>query len=381
MGKMKYQPKLEDRKDWTGLINEFGHECVGHDKDIIKRGVSYQSDIVRCPQCKKTRTIIHNHSPSFFNTKTCKECADNNMKGRMPSNLRKPMKWTDIEIKKLRRLFDEGLSIKKIVQELGISEYYISEKIKELGLKRRNIEQEKHIVGEEFETCFYMGEAGYLNKNRCIEVKCKNNECQAYGETYVIFHRDRNKSTKCPSCRLEISKINLTEGQKNRSHLGDVLQDINGHRRTYIIPKLGQINENNLGCDRGICYNDIRGQFDAGLFINGVKTSLIALELNTLIKNGEHNYNTGVKTSRGREINVDIALIEEKIAIEYDEKHWHKHKLIYDLLKSSILIKNGWKVLRIYAHDSLPTKNKLTRNINVLRNTDTKFIYLDLTQA
>ena len=158
-----------------------------------------------------------------------------------------------------------------------------------------------------------------------------------------------------------------------------VAKNINGHRSSYFscLCECGDIKNirrsSLIGGRTKTCGN-------CGVFRNGIPTSFIALRLNELIPEGEHNYNTDVCYKTKRPLNIDIALVDEKIAIEYDGIWWHEHRLVFDLLRSSILIKNGWKVLRIYSSNKLPTKQELLDNIDILKNTNTKFIYMDLTK-
>jgi len=103
-----------------------------------------------------------------------------------------------------------------------------------------------------------------------------------------------------------------------------------------------------------------------GLYRNGIATSWSALKLNEMIPNGLHNYYTGILWNH-HNINVDIALIEEKIAIEYDGLYWHKNKTETDKQQTELLIKAGWKVLRISANRALPTQQQLDSYLTILQ--------------
>lgn len=95
----------------------------------------------------------------------------------------------------------------------------------------------------------------------------------------------------------------------------------------------------------------------------GVTTSYKALELQKQLSHkGVHNYKTKDKLS------IDIAFVKngKKIAIEYDEWYWHKNKLDKDKKKHRKLLSQGWKLLRIKAHDNLPDTETLNKAIEAL---------------
>jgi hypothetical protein len=67
-----------------------------------------------------------------------------------------------------------------------------------------------------------------------------------------------------------------------------------------------------------------------------------------------------------RILNIDIATVRNgrKIAIEYDEWHWHKRSLNKDRQRRSFLIGNGWRLIRICASNNLPTPEQLESAIS-----------------
>jgi very-short-patch-repair endonuclease len=72
------------------------------------------------------------------------------------------------------------------------------------------------------------------------------------------------------------------------------------------------------------------------------------------------------KKMNKRMLNIDIAIVHngEKVAIEYDEWHWHKRSLNKDRQRRSFLIGNGWRVIRICASNNLPTLEQLKSAIS-----------------
>lgn len=77
---------------------------------------------------------------------------------------------------------------------------------------------------------------------------------------------------------------------------------------------------------------------------------------------------------------LDIMLEKDnvKIDIEYDGWYWHQDKK-RDYVRDYINIKSGYKVFRIKSGSLIPTVKQLQENIDILLNTDKKFIelYLD----
>ena len=49
---------------------------------------------------------------------------------------------------------------------------------------------------------------------------------------------------------------------------------------------------------------------------------------------------------------MDIAIPEIKLNVEYDGEYWHKNNRIRDSKKDLFLVANGWKIIRIEYKDS-----------------------------
>ena len=124
-------------------------------------------------------------------------------------------------------------------------------------------------------------------------------------------------------------------------------------------------------------YGCVKSCGNCKLFRNGVLTSFKALELHKMIGEGIHNYTTDV-LGNVKNINVDIAIPEEKIAIEYDEEYWHKDRRDKDQDQTDKLIKSGWKVIRIFAKRNLPTKQQMDDALSIVRNTNQTLIKIQL---
>ena len=56
---------------------------------------------------------------------------------------------------------------------------------------------------------------------------------------------------------------------------------------------------------------------------------------------------------------IDVALLNEMIAVEYDSWYWHGGRREYDILRDRELIDAGWKVLHIKSGKKLPSQQEL----------------------
>jgi hypothetical protein len=92
---------------------------------------------------------------------------------------------------------------------------------------------------------------------------------------------------------------------------------------------------------------------NCGMYVKGVRVSKPQLELHRLLGRGVLNF----KTRCG--LRPDIAFVHngEKIAIEYDEEHWHDEK--EDEIKTKRLLADGWKVIRILVKNTMPNQKFL----------------------
>lgn len=92
---------------------------------------------------------------------------------------------------------------------------------------------------------------------------------------------------------------------------------------------------------------------NCGTYVKGIRVSKPQLELHRLIGRGVVNF----KTKCG--LRPDIAFIHNgrKIAVEYDEKVWHDEAK--DLEKTKRLLKDGWKVIRLFVDNKEPNKTMM----------------------
>lgn len=65
---------------------------------------------------------------------------------------------------------------------------------------------------------------------------------------------------------------------------------------------------------------------------------------------------------------IDVALVEDKIAIEYDSHYWHQHTRERDNIRAQELLNGGWKVLRIMGVYLTPPADQLHSILDRFRN-------------
>lgn len=97
--------------------------------------------------------------------------------------------------------------------------------------------------------------------------------------------------------------------------------------------------------------------------VKGARVSRSQRQLCKLL-DGELNYPFGRKR-------IDVALIDKKIAVEYDSWYWHGHRQEDDARRDKELIEAGWKVLHIKTNTGIPSKQELDDAIAKLENGET----------
>ena len=65
---------------------------------------------------------------------------------------------------------------------------------------------------------------------------------------------------------------------------------------------------------------------------------------------------------------VDVAIINEQIAIEYDSWYWHSHRSSDDRKRNTRIKAAGWKLLVIRSNSRTPTKQQIDYHLNKLKN-------------
>lgn len=106
---------------------------------------------------------------------------------------------------------------------------------------------------------------------------------------------------------------------------------------------------------------------------NGKRVSKLQVRLQELV-GGVLNFN--YKNTYW--IDVALARNGNKIAIEYDEWHWHRDRIEKDEERVKSLILNGWKVLTIRARNQIPSLTELTLAIEALATTKSSRIIFNM---
>lgn len=104
-------------------------------------------------------------------------------------------------------------------------------------------------------------------------------------------------------------------------------------------------------------------------FVNGCRVSTCQLRLAKTIK--------GVVNYRFESRYIDVALVEQRTAIEYYGWHWHKNRQKEDRERERQLLSGGWKLCIVKAGRKLPRKYILLEALERLSDTNIIEIVLD----
>ena len=244
-----------------------------------------------------------------------------------------------------------------------------SEKTKSCGcLNNENIQKIKNdLTGKKFNKWTVLQyNHKTKGKGRKVFYKCR---CDCGTITNVSYGNLINNQSKC--CGCDGKKILV---KRNRMFS----KDLKNNRYGKLIAL--ELKQNETGrsfwlckCDCGkkklirsnsLISNHIRSCGNCGKYKNGILYSFPQKEICQWV-NGELNY-------KFDNIYIDIALVNERIAIEYDEWYWHKHKFDKDCKRVNKLLNKGWKVITIRAHKNLPNQQELLKAIEYVKQIDGK---------
>jgi len=65
---------------------------------------------------------------------------------------------------------------------------------------------------------------------------------------------------------------------------------------------------------------------------------------------------------------VDAALVDDKIAVEYDSWFWHGKKQAYDMERNKYFLSLGWKMLRVKSNHLLPSQSQIETALDELKS-------------
>lgn len=65
---------------------------------------------------------------------------------------------------------------------------------------------------------------------------------------------------------------------------------------------------------------------------------------------------------------VDVAIVEEQIAIEYDSWYYHSHRSLEDRRRNTQIKNEGWRLLIVRSNSRTPTRKQIEYHLNKLRN-------------
>ena len=94
-------------------------------------------------------------------------------------------------------------------------------------------------------------------------------------------------------------------------------------------------------------------------FVNGVKASRPQIAVAKLL-GAEVNYKIGTRT-------VDCAMVDLKIAVEYDSYYYHGNRGQQDKLRNKEILDEGWSLLRIKANERVPEPRRLDYAIQKIK--------------
>lgn len=120
-------------------------------------------------------------------------------------------------------------------------------------------------------------------------------------------------------------------------------------------------------CDKGHIFNKSYAKLkrsgrcpECNDVVNGVIVSRQQRQISEMV-GGELNFPEG-------RLRIDVALVDSRIAIEYDCWYWHKGKLEKDWQRVKTLTRKGWKVLAIKSRANIPSQEELYKSIACLVN-------------
>ena len=186
--------------------------------------------------------------------------------------------------------------------------------------------------------------------------------CPNGHKTFKSYNSLR-RGNNCQQCNLENRSLKLSDYQAIEQKNGLVFKGRKVPKNVFTVGTWACPN----GCTLRKAYRHVRnyaGCPNCPPYRNGKLVSKAQIAIAEML-NGEVNY--VIASHR-----VDIAVVEERIAIEYDGWHWHAHRSAEDRTRNRNIKQAGWKLLVIKSNSRTPTLKQLEFHLTKLRAGESK---------
>lgn len=221
--------------------------------------------------------------------------------------------------------------------------------------KVRKADQDYHELAKRYELEWL----GPLPKNRNSKSKWR---CKSNHEWETSYRSVFINNGGCPYCSkrppLFADDYHRAAAHHNYLWIGDTVPQ-NAHTKTQWQCSKGHVWETAY---KSIVYKGT-GCIHCLDFVNGQRASKPQRQLHEML-GGELNHPV-------KRYHLDIALVSERICIEYDCWYFHQNNKDHDVKRDAYLIKHGWRILRIKSGVKLPTREQLEVSLALLRSGET----------
>lgn len=315
--------------------------------------------VVQCDYCgnkviKVYQTYCKQHDEEYGDA--CKDCQPKKMKARFQKEfgVSNPAQLPE-NINKIRQHF---------IDEYGVENPgqlpWVQKKIADTCLERYGVDsvfKNAEIFAKSRETLFNNLGVNNPFESKEIQEKIKETNKEIYG-----YER--------PSCsEIVQEKTRAT----NRERFGaDYYTQTEEYKERAKLTNLRK-----FGCEYPMQNPEIRAKANETLSKNGnCKTSIPQKKLHDLLEKiygkCELNYPVGSCS-----LDCYIKVNQIKIDVEYDGWYWHQDKQ-RDRRRDEFIKSKGYKILRIVGDKKIPTKEEITKAIDILVNTSSEFYLIDM---
>lgn len=136
------------------------------------------------------------------------------------------------------------------------------------------------------------------------------------------------------------------------------------------------------GVENIACLPEFREKMQKTLCANGTyPTSKAEQTVSTMLQEMYGKNNCFPHYAVGK-LSLDCLLIINgiKIDVEYDGWYWHKDRANKDIARNAVLMKEGYKIIRIKADrkDTIPTNEQISNAVDYLVNSDHHLAFIDM---